>query len=514
MASSKKKRNSTLIILLIVMIAMVGACLWLVNFKDKQAAEKQSEESTEEDVVATVDTDSVESIYFSNENGDMTLVRGDKDVWKNANDDLFPVNQTYVQSMLAGLSSITSSRTMKDETDDLSKFGLDSPSVQVTATLKDGTKTSIAMGASAPVNGGYYATINGGSDIYIISETFYNYFVYSVEQMTTVETIPSITAENITYLKVENKDKPTYEINYDENKPADYASSTFWTMKQPYPTELAADPEAVKTLLGNYTAMSFLSCVNYNADDLSLYGLEDPTATISLKYYEVFTKEKESSESTDSTDTTEASSTASTNSTEDESTKIFHDYKLIIGAKDDDGNYYVKSGDSNAVNTISADVVDKLITIDAYSTVYRYINLVNITEIDKVDVEFNGKTYTLGLEKAEQTKDESTDSTEEVAMNYYFNGKQVKERDFKDLYQLIISTETEREIPEDYTESNASKIPDLTLKFHYINGKTIIVKYLPYNDSYNVVNREGIEYFLTDLRKINEIIDKVQEFQK
>ncbi len=529
MASNKKKRSSTLIILLLAMIIMVAACVLLIKYKDKQA-NVDSEVDTAEDTVtiATLETDTIKSIYYSNENSEMTLVLDDEGVWKYSEDESFPVNQTYAGNMQSALSTVTSSRTITESTEGLENYGLDTPTVQVVATLKDGTSTSIAIGDEAPSADGYYATVNGSSEIYIVPTAFYNNFNYDLSDMTAIETIPTITAENITHLTVENKDKANFEVSFDESKYSDFAGFTNWTMKQPYATAIPADKTALTTLFGNYTSMSFLTCVDYSAKDLSKYELDDPTATVALEYYEVYSKDTDSTESNETADTanaTDDSSTADTDTTEAETTKVNYDYELIIGSTDADGNYYAKSKDSNAVHTISADTVAKLIEIDAYSNAFHYVNLVNLEALDEVDVNINGETYTMSLEKSAETVDaatvdaetavaETVDDAEAEVTKYYFNGELADETEFKNLYQLMIATSTEREIPAEYFESTTTKTPYMTLTYHLSAGNTVTIQYLPYDESYYVVNSNGVEYFLTDVRKINEIADAIINFQK
>ncbi len=506
MAGSKKKKGSTLIVLLIVMVAMIGACFWLIKYNDKKEDAGSGEESTAEtETVADIAADSIRTIYFKNGNNEMTLVKGDDGTWKNSADELFPVNQTYAQNMMNAFTGVSSTRTITEGVEDLANFGLDKPSITVTVTDKDGKETGIALGSEAPVAGGYYAALNGESKVYILSAAFFNNFNYNLTDMTAVETIPSITAANITHLLVENKDKPGFELVYDENKPSDFAGLSKWTMRQPYKTPVAAGADAVNTLLANYASMSFTACVDYNAGDLSKYGLDDPAAFVSLEYFEEYTKDSDTSEDT--------ADTADSNTAE-EKTKINYNFDLLIGSKDADGNYYAKTKDSKAVHTMSADAVEKLINIDAYSNVDSYINLVNLDSINQLDITFGGKTFTLSTEKTAATAEDiqSGDEKAEEVTNYYFNGTKVGEDEFKDLYQLIISPTTERDIPAEYFESNADQTPYMTLTYHLIAGGTIDISYKPYDESYYVANSNGVEYFLTDLRKVNDIAKALEAF--
>jgi uncharacterized membrane protein len=136
MAGGKKKRSLTLIILLIAMIIMIGACFFLIKYKDKQAKVESETATTEDNVIVSLDVDTIKSIYFYNQKGEMSLVKNEEGVWNNSKEDLFPVNQTYASSMKNAFSSITSSITITDTTD-FASFGLEVPTIQVTATKED-----------------------------------------------------------------------------------------------------------------------------------------------------------------------------------------------------------------------------------------------------------------------------------------------------------------------------------------------------------------------------------------
>lgn len=516
MAGGKKKKSFTLIILLIVMIALLGACFWLIKYNDKKAATKSEDSTAETTTIANVNADSITTIHFKNADGEMTLVKGDDKTWKNSEDEAFPLNQTNAENMAKAFTDLTSSRTITEGIEDLSAFGLDKPVVTVTVTDKDGKETSIALGSEAPVAGGYYAVLNGEKKVNIVPAGFYNSFNYTVTQMTAVESIPAITAANITHLMVENKDKPGFEILFDANKAADFAGLTKWTMRQPYKKPLPADADAVNTLLANYSALTYTSCADYNAADLSKYGLDNPAATVTLQYYEEYTKDSakdgdnSTSEGNTSDNNTNDGNTADQKETE--KTRINYSLDLLIGSKTPEGDYYVKSKDSKAVNTMSSDMVEKMINIDAYSNVDHYINLVNLDSIHQVDINVGGKTYTITTEKVPATSDESQSGDDKETTNYYFNGTKSDEDAFKGLYQKIISPVTERDIPAEYFSSNADQTPYMTLKYYLNDGGTIDISYKPYDDSYYVVNSGGNEYFLTDMRVVNDIAKELETF--
>ncbi len=488
--AGNKKRSSTLILLLLAMIALILACFWITGYKEKEAKIETGEETSEESIIS-LDVDTIKSIYFKNENAEMTLLLNDQGVWKSAEDDDLPLNQSNAENMKNAFAKVNSSRTITEGMEDLASFGLDNPAIHVVVTDHDGAKTDLLIGDKLPVGSGYYAILNGGKEIYVINNSFYNNFNIKAKEMVSVESIPTITASNITYLSVKNQEKPNFEVTYDENLNSDYSTFTKWIIKQPYPTDIAADADALTSLFGNYTDLTFLSCADYRATDLSKYGLKDPTAVITLKYHEEEGKEEK-------------------------------EFALFIGSRDEEGNYYVKLKDSNAVNTLGSDTVSKLLEIDVYSYAYHNINLFLLDAIDSVDIKLKDQTYTLLVERSKQNADteESTDKADDAksdtdSIKYYVNGSLVEESEFKNLYQQIISPTTEREIPaEYYLSSSTNRTPIMTVTYHFTDGHSVAIQYLPYDESYYVVDNNGVEYFLTDLRVINDIAEAVKKFSK
>lgn len=486
MTKGQKKQLKTLILLLITVIIVVIAYVLIMNRGNNEVEEEDTNSITEETLVSYANED-IKSIRITNQYGDMSFVIDSEDVVRYENDKDMPINQTYGINVFQGMNGLITTNKL-GEVEQLSDYGLDNPSIQVTVTLMDSTKKVIDFGDTVPLTGGHYASIQGDTNVYVVGDTFYNYYNYSLIDMTAVETIENVPSENITHLKVSKKDGEDFEIIHDENNPSDFAKQSFWTVKAPYQIPLPGNTEEITTLLSNYTSYSLISCVDYNATNLSMYGLEEPSS-VYIEYYEI-----------DETEEEVADDTNTESEQESESTKIFHQLELLIGNQDDDGNYYVKLKDSKAVNLMSSTVVEKLLNINSFSAVNIFINLVNIADISNVDIFVEDKKYNLSIKDKSNIAEENKEST----LTYYVNGKQIQENRFKDFYQKLISTTIQREIPKE----DSDKVYDttfMTVTYHLLSGDMIKVAYKVYDDSYYIVNVDGTELFLTDLRDVNEI---------
>ncbi|MDD3173410.1 MAG: DUF4340 domain-containing protein, partial [Herbinix sp.] len=355
--TKRKKRNAvTLVSLLLALIALIGVYIWYSN---KSAAE-DSTEGPESIPVATLDTTKVTALHYIGDDVDINFVLEDG-VWKSKEELNRPINQDNITSMLSTISEITAYQKVVETPDNLADFGLDNPSSYIQATLEDGSTVTLSLGAEAVTGDGNYALVNDDTAVYLVKSTYKAGLSFTNLDMTKVEAAPEITAENITYLNIDSRDGEDVELKYNDVAVNDNSGSNMynWQILKPYGGGFSADTDKVAQLQANYTKFDFLGCVDYKGDDLSKYGLEDPAATIDIGYYETYTQATPTPASTN-TDTTDTSDTTA------ETMKINKEYKIFIGDKDENGDYYVRSDGSNAVYTLSSDTVDTMLQVEVF----------------------------------------------------------------------------------------------------------------------------------------------------
>jgi preprotein translocase subunit YajC len=163
MAGRKKKNRYTILTLFVVMVLLIGIYFQITNNKEKQSTLESADTTTNTTTLAALETEKIESIYFSNPSSTMTLLKDVEAGWIYKEDPSFPVNQTFAENMNSAFSDITSTMTVTSGAENLSEYGLQEPVIQIVATLQDQTSTSIALGYEVPITGGYYATVNGAT---------------------------------------------------------------------------------------------------------------------------------------------------------------------------------------------------------------------------------------------------------------------------------------------------------------------------------------------------------------
>jgi hypothetical protein len=177
-------------------------------------------------------------------------------------------------------------------------------------------------------------------------------------------------------------------------------------------------------------------------------------------------------------------------------------FKLYIGNQNDNNEYYVRRDGSNAVYTLSTDTVDKMLKVDAFSLLDHYVCIPVIDSVDKISAEAGGKTYNMEITRKTVTNKDGEDETQAT---YYYDGNTVEESSFKSLYQAFIAIKYDNVLSEAVDTSNLN--PVLTLSYHIFGDmeSTITTSYLPYNDSFYLVEK-GDKRFLVDKRVIDQVV--------
>ncbi|WP_276929864.1 DUF4340 domain-containing protein [Herbinix luporum] len=498
MTKRKKKNLLTLIFLVVMLGLMSGFYVWYLN-KNKDRGETASEDDSL--ILATMDPDLIERIHFKNDEADMILILED-DTWVTEADKERPIKQNYVDNMISIIDEVKAERIVDEKPEDLAQYGLVSPYASLKATQSDGKSVTLLLGDEVSGGQGYYAKLDGNDTVFIVPTLYGTYLSYSDVSMTQVDNGPSLTSNDIYHIEVLKKDGEDFELIYDEDSKYHKAGTPLlsWAVLKPFEEPYSADSSKVSEVISNFTRFYFLSCVDYKGEDLAKYGLEDPTASILVEYYEQH--EEELDEPQKDPDTGEEITTKTV--TEEKS------FKLYIGNLNDKGDYYVRKDGEAAVYTMEAEDVDAMLQVDAFSILSTFISIYNIETVDRIDIDISGKPYTMEI-KREVTTD--SEGNEETKASYYYNGKEVEEDTFKDVYQVMIGAKFDTQLKEEVSLKELD--PILTISYHLEDSdKTYTSKYYPYDESFYIADNGGPIIFKADKRRIDQIIKTIEEFKK
>jgi hypothetical protein len=497
MAKRKKRNATTLVSLLLALTVLIIVYYWYGNY---DAASDQEAEVDQTIALATLDTEQLSSMHYIKDDADITLML-QEEVWVSKEDPDRPINQDYVANMINVIDEVKADRLIVEAPENLADYGLNPAVAYLKAEQEDGVTVTVQIGNEVSNGDGYYGLVNDSDTVYLLPIEYGTALQYTDNEMTAVEESPEITAENIFHIDVVNRDGEEYELKYIEDNGLDKSGSDMysWEILQPYGEGYSADSSKMTDIQANYTTFDFINCIDYKGDDLSLYGLENPAATITIGYYETRTESLAEAEVDPETG-------------EEITEKTYYDpqeYKVYIGNKDEEGDYYIRREGSNIIYTISPDTIDKMLVIDAFAILNSYVCIPNIDSVNEIILDKEGTTYTMNLKRA--TK-ENEDGEEETLTTYYFNGNEVEEDSFKGLYQIMISTQSDAQAKEEVLTQEVE--PYLTLSYQLNDEVSTILtaSFLPYDDSFFIVKKENDALFLVDKRKIEEIVAAVEAY--
>ncbi len=497
MAKRKKRNAVTLLSLLLLLAALIGVYYW---YGGKQAVTEDTGEDTDTIDLGKIDKEQLSSLHYVYDDADLTLVK-DGDVWKSQAEPDRPIDQDHVSSMIGMIDDLSATRLITEAPENLADYGLDQPTSYLQGKLNDGTTVTLQVGDKVSTGDGFYALVNEDKKVYLIESFIGNGLQYTNLEMTAVPETLSIEAANINHISIDKRDGEDFELLYDDSGHRfDNSGSKLnsWYILKPYKEGYTADSSKVSTLQSNYTSFDYISCVDYSGTDLGKYGLDTPMAAIGLDY---------TVSRTEKLDTPEKDPATGNEITE----KTVYDpkeYTLLIGNTDAQEDYYVKIDGSSAVYTMDADAINKMLTVDPFSIINPFVNIPNIDNVDKIDAGINGTTYTMTLQRTTSKNDKGED---EIKTAYTYNGSNVEEDVFKKLYQTIISVKFDAQIKEKVSTPQVD--PYLTLTYYLNDNTTVTASYLPYNDSFYIIDTNGETRFFADKRLVEDIVKAVTEFK-
>lgn len=496
--AKKKKGGGRLILLILLLVALIVAYIGYDLYEKKQEKEEETETESNDDIeICMIDEADIASIYYKNDMTEMTLVKNSEDVWVNEAKPEVPLKSTTTKSIAKAVQSITSSKIVNENTEDVSEYGLDSPSLTVTVTKTDGSKVMLLVGDEAPLEDGDYACLYGSTTVYLIDTLFASAFEYTENQLTEVADGPLITAANITHFLLENKDEGNLEITYDKENEYDFSNTGVvpYVINQGYDIPVSGNSTNITDFFARFTTLSYAQCVDYSGTDLAQYGLDDPYATLSIDY---FIEAQDDSEDTGSEETTA------------QTVRTDYSYNLLIGnLSDDESAYYVKASDSNSVYTMTKSMVDAMFDYDLFQLTSKYVQLVNVLSVSEVTMLCDGESHTLTIDHS-TTKDEN--GNENHSEVFYLDGEEKDEEAARALYQSIISPLYDARIPEGYSDADKPVVASFTFKrTSDSNEKEIVTEFKDYDDSFYTVSVNGVEKFLVDKRDLNDITVKLND---
>ncbi len=370
---TKKTKKRGLPILACILLVLAGSYVGLTKYLQVQEEEREAQESREEESSRRYVSQMEDITSIRYENGEIVMeFSKEEEQWVVTELPDFPLTQSYPEAIAAQLSSLEATRTFESP-DALSDYGLENPSVLVTAEDGEGNRVTICVGNA--YDSEYYAYVESDpSTVYTIGSDLVEDTAYELYDMIELEEYPSLSEEEIvsveltlpqgTFLiekeirEVEpSEDESTAQAEEESTAQAEEESTaqaeeestaqteepeteTIWYVSANGQSRQEMQTEAIEELLSILTAISIEDCVTYKADETQMeaYGLGGDAVILTVTY--------ETGEESEAEESTAVS-------------------VLSIGLLDEENEaYYVRLDDSTAVNRVAQSSLSGLMSLD------------------------------------------------------------------------------------------------------------------------------------------------------
>lgn len=384
-------RSKKLLILLAVLVCCIAVFLLGSHFLSDSTQESGTQ-------IASFETGKLESIRWIYDGSEIELTARDNS-WIYPADADFPLDYAKAATMASTVSTINAVKKVADDPEDLSKYGIDDPTIRLYVTA-EGKTTEFDIGDYNSSSGYYYLMRSDDPALYYVDASLYETFAVKLLDLVEFEYLPETEIEDVSSLTVESGGKTLTAVYEPDGKEGAGKNEVYFIDG----TNTPCNAETVTAMIGGFLNVSWNSCEAYNVtqEDLAQYGLDKPTATFSIRYHYTASDESESGGETD----------------------LEGNDALLIGSKTDDeenATYYAMIRGGKCVYTISEDTA-KLYMITDETSLYSG-TLLDFTEeeLASLCVVYKDTTYDITA----GSDGEVDEYGEAVAVTYKWNDREI-----------------------------------------------------------------------------------------
>lgn len=253
------KRGKKLLTLALVLLVLCGGTLLASRLTVDLDTQEEAVSTT---TVFTLDADTVTSLAW--EYSEDLAFDKEGDSWVYRENSKFPVDSSYLETIFTTLSSVDSYKTIEN-IENWDTYGLEIPVCSITVTA--GQTYQLAIGIETTMGSQRYFSTGDGK-VYLVDNTILEPFQYGLYDLMEAQQMPQV--EQVTAMTVTTPEG-SYTLTYDPDSGRTYSDDYVWFMG-----DEALDTTQAEAMVGVVTQLSLGQCENYDAQDLSQYGLDTP----------------------------------------------------------------------------------------------------------------------------------------------------------------------------------------------------------------------------------------------
>jgi len=150
-----------------LLLAMLGGGLWYSNKVEKAKEGKPAADAPPK--ILEIPTDQVQQVDIVKGAETTSVKKAADGKWELTSPKAFRADQDSVSTLVGTFSSLSSDRVIEEKAADLSSYGLNTPSLTVSVTKKDGKKVKLLIGDETPTQGGVFTKLDGDARVFTMA---------------------------------------------------------------------------------------------------------------------------------------------------------------------------------------------------------------------------------------------------------------------------------------------------------------------------------------------------------
>lgn len=393
-------------------------------------------------------------------NNDGSYTTQKHDTWKVKEYDYIDFQRIKLENAAIDFMNIYSVTTVENP-EALSAYGLDGKEKYIEAVLNDGGVKRLFIGNE----------VTGSSETFVMTEDGKVHTVNSTTATALLQDINSyrskdlvqVDTSSVEYMKVAKDGSTLVELrrkNEDEKNKFSALSSYVMTS----PRYEAVSVDTLSKVLESVSNISVKQFVEDRPQNLARYGLDNPSVVFEI-------------------------------------TDGAGSYKIKYGLIPESRNeVYAMLDGRDYVFTQDLAMFAALVNIKPLDMLSGYIQLVDITTVNNIEIEGDGKKHVMKIEGSEDD------------MSFFIDDIFAAESAFKNTYQHVIGITASN-----FAERQPTGAADYTFKFNYRDGRTMTVEFVSYDDRNYAAKKDGNAEFIVlkkNVSSIMEALDKLADSPK
>ncbi len=157
---------SGLTISAVLLLALVGGLYWSNHHKPEDTTPKTD---TPPKILSLSESDITKVDLKKKSGEEIELVKNAAGKWDMTKPEKLPVDQEAASNMVTALDSLNSDRLVEDKAADLNQYGLNSPALTATITLKNGKTREVLIGDDTPTGSGAFAKLENDPRVFTVA---------------------------------------------------------------------------------------------------------------------------------------------------------------------------------------------------------------------------------------------------------------------------------------------------------------------------------------------------------